>query len=320
MLKEEIKTIINNHFTPEKATYILKLLKYNTFGGWGGRLKLFNHCLRMLKQKTQMNIAFCIGFLQSAFLIIDEIITKTKQRKTKQCWYKINNKNAAKDGLFITKLIALILKELIKDKYVYKKLMSCLNYTLLMSCIGKSANSIKKKVETWEDVESIYNYNNYEMICFTKNNYYTFYLPLKFAYIIADITEPENLEDICNLFGVYHQIIDDFLSYVSDASKNFSRDIEDRKLTWITCKIAINGNNDELLEFFRTKGYYSPYIREKAKDISKLCLKTLNEIKQRILAMRCKENNDIIEYLETLMVQQYGLNIFHRIYQQQNDF
>ncbi|KAM0687927.1 hypothetical protein COBT_000825 [Conglomerata obtusa] len=114
---------------------------------------------------------------------------------------------------------------------------------ILKTCLGQTQDSQKIDTSNQENIIKNVTLNNYKQLCYSKNGPYTFYMPIKLAYICARKKEPKNLMYICENLGLLHQMRDDFLNFFPEISGKSDNDLEERKLTFFICKLVDEGEN-----------------------------------------------------------------------------
>lgn len=249
MAQKLIIEILKPYFTCEQILYIKELIEYNISGGKNIRSKLFLNTLNRLTPINHPNIAQCIEILQGSFCLIDDSMDNSTKRRNKDCWYIIHGIGVIRDGLLLINIINVILRESL-SKNIYQKTINCFHEIILKTCLGQTQDILRNHCSSWDDLKKKINMINYEQICYGKSGYYTFYLPLKLAFICSEKGEPKNLRKASEVLGLLYQLQDDYLNFYPELSGKDESDIKERKLTWILCKIIEEGYDGEVLDYY----------------------------------------------------------------------
>lgn len=199
---------------------ILNYLSYNTIGGKGIRIALFNMITEMDNQETKLT-SYMFEVLQAGLVVLDDIMDNSDIRRGQECYYK-------KQGMVSLKYSAYFLA--VVSKLISKKCKNIYIDVLFSTCLGQILDSKKKN-------ENEYNNNLYNIISEYKTSVYTFYFPLVSGYAIMNKPEPINLYEFAKILGIIFQMQDDYLNFFPSISKKTGNDLEEKKLTYFTCKL-----------------------------------------------------------------------------------
>lgn len=284
------KIVPNSDFIKIKS-----LIDYNHINGKNLRSFIFTQVLYKLTNTENILLSDCIEILQTAFLIVDDIMDDSTLRRNKPCWYLKTGIKSVYDGYYIISLIFKVLEYITLDNNLKYEIKKNFNDIIYKTCVGQCEDIMCPNISSWDDIIESINRGNYESICFKKTGYYTFYLPIKLAYILGEKKESEDLKGLCEVFGLYYQTYDDYLDYYPEKSGKIGFDIEDRKLTWIMCRIVDEGYNSKLIDYFN--GKYTDEIKELAtKQLGKYN-EELFMLKERIENFKGDDMNWIIDIL-----------------------
>lgn len=284
---------LQTNMNPNEFSLLKSIIDYNHTGGKNIRSNLYKKALEYNNYVEDSILADCIEILQTSFLILDDAMDNSTMRRNKLCWYLKKGLNAINHAnLLISSIYKTIqLKEICDDKK--HTLLRIFNDVIFMTCIGQTEDIQSYEIETWDDVKKNINRKNYESICAKKTGYYTFYLPLKLAMNQMQIIEPVQLKELCNLFGLYYQVYDDFIDFFPEKSGKTGFDINDRKLTWLMCRIVEEGYNQQVINYF--KGDFTDKIKEMAFKKTKYINDEIKSIDCRIMEISSNEIQWIIE-------------------------
>lgn len=241
-------------------SYIHKILDYNLLGGklFRGLLasQYFLELTEVAADSERAKIGYTIGWaceiLQTAYLIADDLMDQSSQRRSKPCWYLQENVGdmAVNDGLLIQNTVFVLLeslKEKIGDNY----------YDLIF--LFRKVSLETSMGQTLDFLCSNPTFENYEKIVLNKTTKYTFLLPLHAA-LICSGQKVENpfLFEIIKSVGYFFQVQDDFLDVFGDTAKTGKEgtDLIEQKVTWIVCKfykVASPPQADEFTQLFQRK-------------------------------------------------------------------
>lgn len=188
-------------------------------------------------------IAWCIEFLQAAFLIADDIMDSSLTRRGKTCWYLYENTGnmAINDAFYLISLVYKIIHEFTQNHSKYNKLYEVFTMALTNTVIGQGLDLITPpKERTDQDKFDFTNYTEetYYQIVKWKTAYYSFCLPVQAALFLADIGDEEVHEkcrEILLDMGTFFQVQDDYIDCYGDPkiTGKIGTDIEESKCGWL---------------------------------------------------------------------------------------
>jgi farnesyl diphosphate synthase len=163
-------------------------------------------------------LGWCIEWLQAYFLVLDDIMDNSVTRRGQPCWFRVPQVGmvAINDGILLRNHIHRILKKHFRDKPYYVDLVDLFNEVELQTACGQMIDLIT----TFEGEKDLakYSLSIHRRIVQYKTAYYSFYLPVACALLMAG----ENLEnhiDVKNVLvdmGIYFQVQDDYLDCFAD--------------------------------------------------------------------------------------------------------
>ncbi|KAK1583463.1 hypothetical protein Q3G72_024019 [Acer saccharum] len=196
-------------------------------------------------------LGWCIEWLQAYLLVLDDIEDNSHLRRGRPCWFRLPQIGmaAVNDGIVLRNHIYRILKNHFRGKPYYVDLLDLFNEVEFQTISGQMIDLITTlDGEEGEKDLSKYSLPLHRRIVQFKTSYYSFYLPVACALLMAG----ENLEnhiDVKNILvdmGIYYQVQDDYLDSFGDPEVvgKVGTDIEDFKCSWLVVK-ALQCCNDE---------------------------------------------------------------------------
>ena len=193
--------------------------------------------------------------------------------------------NTLKDAFFLLAIIGKFLNDDVKEVY---------SRVLLRTCIGQTHDTLKKTKEE-------HNIETYKMICENKTGAYTLYLPAIFGYTSANKPIPVYLWEFCRVGALLFQMEDDYLNFLPEKSHKSMNDLEEKKCTWFSSKLALldnkivntyfeNGTVTEEL-FGIVRGFFGEY--------SKACDELLEKLNSMVREEDRKTLGIFIRFLES---------------------
>ncbi|KAI9124072.1 hypothetical protein K1719_005372 [Acacia pycnantha] len=281
-LKSELLNDPAFEFSHEATNWIDFMLDYNVPGGKLNRgLSVIDSC-RLLKGEEELSeeeffltsaLGWCIEWLQAHFIVIDDIMDNSHTRRGRPCWYRVPKVGliAANDGVLLRNHVSRILKKHFKGKPYYVDLLDLFNEVEFQTASGQMIDMVTA-------IEGEKNLSNYTLsvhrrIVQYKTSYYSFYLPVACALLMAG----ENLDnhiDIKNILvdmGIYFQVQDDYLDCFGDPEifGKIGTDIEDFKCSWLVVKAMELSNEEQKKVLYENYGKPDPENVAKVKALYK---------------------------------------------------
>jgi farnesyl diphosphate synthase len=233
------------------------MLDYNVPGGKLNRGLSVIDSYEQLKEGKELTkdevflasaLGWCIEWLQAYFLVLDDIMDGSHTRRSQPCWFRLPKVGmiAVNDGVLLRNHIPRILKKHFREKPYYVDLLDLFNEVEFQTASGQMIDLITT-LEGEKDL-SKYSLSLHRRIVQYKTAYYSFYLPVACALLMAG----ENLDnhvDVKNVLidmGIYFQVQDDYLDCFGEPEKigKIGTDIEDFKCSWLVVK-ALEKCNEE---------------------------------------------------------------------------
>nr|ASQ40931.1 farnesyl pyrophosphate synthase [Pelargonium graveolens] len=257
VLKSELLNDPAFEFTDDSRQWVDRMLDYNVPGGKLNRGLSVVDSYKILKEGNEITdheiflacaLGWCIEWLQAYFLVLDDIMDGSHTRRGQPCWFRIPKVGmiAANDGILLRNHIPRILKMHFRTKPYYVDLLDLFNEVEFQTASGQMIDLITT-LEGEKDL-SKYSMQLHHRIVQYKTAYYSFYLPVACALLMAG----ENLEnhvDVKNILiemGTYFQVQDDYLDCFGapEVIGKIGTDIEDFKCSWLVVK-ALELSNEE---------------------------------------------------------------------------
>ncbi|BBN06613.1 farnesyl diphosphate synthase [Marchantia polymorpha subsp. ruderalis] len=245
-------------FTPESRVWVEKMLDHTVPGGKLNRGISVPDSLRLLKERElteeeyflSSSLGWCVEWLQGYFLVEDDIMDHSVTRRGQPCWYKIPKVGmiAINDGIVLRNHIPQILKRHFKGMPYYTELLDIFNEVEYQTSLGQMLDLITTP-EGEVDL-SKYIMPTYIKIVQYKTAYYSFYLPVACALLMAgekDEAKFEAAEKILVQMGTYFQVQDDYLDCYGDPAfiGKIGTDIEDTKCSWLVVQALQRASEDQ---------------------------------------------------------------------------
>ncbi|XVF77008.1 hypothetical protein PTKIN_Ptkin14bG0005600 [Pterospermum kingtungense] len=273
-------------FVIEISTGVLHLpsqmLDYNVPGGKLNRGLSVIDSYKLLKDGKELSddeiflassLGWCIEWLQAYFLVLDDIMDSSHTRRGQPCWFRLPKVGmiAVNDGLILRNQIFRILKKHFRGKPYYVDLLDLFNEVEFQTASGQMIDLITT-IQGEKDL-SKYSLSIHRRIVQYKTAYYSFYLPVACALLMAG----ENLDnhtDVKNVLvemGTYFQVQDDYLDCFGDPEVigKVGTDIEDFKCSWLVVKALEHANEDQKKLLYENYGKADQACVAKVKELYK---------------------------------------------------
>jgi len=242
---------------PHARDWIQRLVRETVQGGKMNRGVTVLHSYQQLLENQQVTrseafkaqvLGWCVEWLQAFFLVADDIMDQSLTRRGKPCWYRnphplgtskedLIGNIAINDSFILEAFIYRILQQHFGEEPYYVDLLNLFHDVSYRTELGQlldlTSNLPGGKVDL-----SLFTLANYQQIVKYKTAYYSFYMPVALAMLLAGIrSKPafQIAEDILLPMGEYFQIQDDFLDCYGDPKVigKIGRDIEENKCSWL---------------------------------------------------------------------------------------
>jgi len=250
-------------------------------------------------------LGWAVEWLQALFLVSDDIMDGSITRRGQPCWYKNEDVGliAINDTLILESCIYKLLKKYFRNEKYYIDIVELfheISYTTELGQLIDLITAPENKVNLDK-----FSMEKYIWIVRYKTAFYSFYLPVALAMIMAGINNEESLKvakEILIPLGEYFQVQDDYLDCYGDPKiiGKIGTDIQDNKCSWLVnqaLKICTPEQRQILNENY---GQNDPQKIQRVKDLYKeLKIEELykqyeEESYQRVSAMIAKVDPNII--------------------------
>ncbi|KAJ1730665.1 Farnesyl pyrophosphate synthetase [Coemansia sp. Benny D160-2] len=234
--------------TPDMISRIKQVIDYNVVGGKMNRGLSVVDTVKIMRGETElpedvnekaMVLGWAVEWLQSFFLVADDIMDESPTRRGQPSWYRCKGVGmlAINDSFILESCIYRLLKRYFRSEAYYVDLVELLHETSYQTQLGQMVDLLTAPEN---DVNlDRFSIQKHRYIVEYKTAYYSFYLPVALALLMtgtpADSPVFQTARDILVPLGVYFQIQDDYLDCYGnpDFIGKIGTDIEDNKCSWL---------------------------------------------------------------------------------------
>ncbi|EGC39544.1 farnesyl diphosphate synthase [Dictyostelium purpureum] len=329
---EIIRELPGMDMPPQTVKWVEKLLETNVMGGKMNRGLTVLHSLQLLVEGRQLTrseifqanvLGWCVEWLQSFFLVADDLMDSSITRRGQPCWYRqpnpISNNGtpigtiAVNDSFILESCIYILIKKYFRNEQYYADILDLFHETSYQTELGQL---LDLTTQPNRGDFSLFTLNTYRRIVKYKTAYYSFYLPVALAMLMCGINSTpafETAKDILLPMGEYFQIQDDYLDcYGSPAViGKIGRDIEENKCSWMICQAILNATPSQIETLKKHYGVDNPEDVQIVKklfgeiDLKKI-FKTYEEESYGLLVNKIKQVR--------IMPQEVFLKLLSKIY------
>ncbi|RLM93144.1 farnesyl pyrophosphate synthase-like [Panicum miliaceum] len=266
-LKKELLEDHASEFTDESSLqWIDRMMDYNVLGGKCNRGLSVVDSYKILKGVDVLGhedaflactLGWCIEWLQAYILVHDDIMDNSQTRRGKPCWFRVPQVGliAVNDGIILRSHISRILQRHFKGKPYYIDLIDLFNEAEFKVSLGQL-----DLITTHDDEKDLRKYNvaNHRCISQYKASYYSCYLPVACALLVAG-ENLDNFGDVKNILfeiGIYYQI-------------QIGTDIQEYKCSWLVVQALEHADENQKRILFENYGKSDPVCVAKVKDLYK---------------------------------------------------
>lgn len=279
-LKSELLTDPAFEWTDDSRQWVERMLDYNVPGGKLNRGLSVIDSYQLLKEGKELTdeeifltsaLGWCIEWLQAYFLVLDDIMDGSHTRRGQPCWFRLPKVGliAANDGIILRNHIPRILKKHFKGKPYYVDLLDLFNEVEFQTASGQLIDLITTLVG--EKDLSKYSLPLHRRIVEYKTAYYSFYLPVACALVMAgeDLEKHVDVKNILVDMGIYFQVQDDYLDCFADPKVlgKIGTDIQDFKCSWLVVKALELCNEEQKKTLYENYGNEDPACVAKIKAL-----------------------------------------------------
>ncbi|KAG9155250.1 hypothetical protein Leryth_023382 [Lithospermum erythrorhizon] len=273
VLKSELVKDTLFEWTDDSRQWVERMLDYNVPGGKLNRGLAVIDSYNLLQEGRDLTedelflasvLGWCVEWFQAYFLVHDDIMDNSTTRRGQPCWYKLPKVGmiAVNDGVILRNHIPRILKKYFRDKPYYVNLLDVFNEIEFLTASGQMIDLVTT-LQGEKDL-SKYTLDLYRRIVLFKTSYYSFYLPVACALLMAGekLEDHDLVKDALIKMGEYFQIQDDYLDCYGapETIGKIGTDIEDFKCSWMVVKAVEKCNEEQrkiLYENYGTENHAS---------------------------------------------------------------
>eukprot|EP00042_Codosiga_hollandica_P002957 m.12698 g.12698 ORF g.12698 m.12698 type:complete len:440 (+) comp17633_c0_seq2:30-1349(+) len=200
-------------------------------------------------------LGWCVEWLQAFFLVADDLMDNSITRRGQPCWYQREGVGtiAVNDSFLIEGAIYRLLKKNFSSRACYLPLIELMHEVTYQTELGQMLDLITAPPDKVDFAK--FSLDKYKCIVRYKTAFYSFYLPVAMAMILAgvhDQTAYANAKEILLELGEFFQIQDDYLDCYGDPKVigKIGTDIQDNKCGWLVIQALrlCNADQRKLLE------------------------------------------------------------------------
>ncbi|EFA85849.1 hypothetical protein PPL_01081 [Heterostelium album PN500] len=280
LTKEILKDLPSMDIPAQQQQWISRLIDSSVAGGKMNRGLTVVHSLQLLVEGRQLTrsevfqanvLGWCVEWLQAFFLVADDIMDQSITRRGQPCWYRTRNmlssepnatvgSIAINDAFILESCIYILVKKYFRNESYYADLLDLFHETSYQTELGQL---LDLTTQPNRGDFSMYSLDTYRRIVKYKTAYYSFYLPVALAMLMAGITSKpafDTAKDILLPMGEYFQVQDDYLDCYGDPKVigKIGRDIEENKCTWLVCQAVLNANPEQIVHLKKVYGREAP--------------------------------------------------------------
>lgn len=236
--------------------YLRQLCEYNVPGGKLNRGLTVPHALQAIKgreltedeRKDAIILGWGIEWLQAYFLVADDLMDSSQTRRGQPCWYKrqkplegsdgeLIGVIASNDSFILESMIYRIFKKHFRARPFYADLLDLFHEVSYQTQLGQLLDLTSQPNSTKKDLD-LFTEETYKRIVKYKTAFYSFYMPVALAMMLADLYNEQALNTARSILlpmGEYFQVQDDYLDCygLPEQIGKIGRDIEENKCSWL---------------------------------------------------------------------------------------
>ncbi|XP_069688248.1 farnesyl pyrophosphate synthase-like [Periplaneta americana] len=268
----------------EAGDWLENIIRYHVPGGKVKRGLAFMRTYKMLASQQDLTpenirlsivMAVCIEMLEASFFILDDLMDGSILRRTRPCWYHVNNIGvaAANDVVLVQCAVYQVLEKYFSDKPYYLdtvKLFRDITFKNSLSLVLDD-NVAKKGAGRVPDLNT-YTMERYRTIAKYKTSFYASCFPFTLATCMTGLKNEELIRkcnDILLEIGELGQIHDDYIDCYGDPGiyGKIGTDIETRKCTWFIVTAMQRATPEQKAILADCYGFQDPVKVEKVKEV-----------------------------------------------------
>ncbi|KAJ3353603.1 Farnesyl pyrophosphate synthetase [Allomyces javanicus] len=250
LAKELLDELANTYKMPKEGVERMRaMLDHNVCGGKMNRGLAVVDTMLILAQAqgrtlTQEELfrahvaGWAIEWLQASFLVADDIMDQSHTRRGKPCWFRVEDVglSAVNDALILEAHLFKFIKTHFRAQPYYADLVDLLHEVAYLTELGQLIDMLTAPEEKVDLTR--FSLDRHSYIVIHKTAYYSFYLSVAMALLMAGITDERAFQQakaILLPMGEYFQVQDDYLDAFADPAVlgKIGTDIEDNKCSWL---------------------------------------------------------------------------------------
>nr|CAD7407702.1 unnamed protein product [Timema cristinae] len=259
---------------PEANKWFAKVLQYNVPTGKKYRGFALVYSYKKLVQPEKLTpenlrlayiMGWCVEMLQAHFLVEDDIIDQSENRRGKPCWYKYNNLGLAaiNDGLLLESGVYHLLRLYFRNMPYYLHTLELFLQVTQKTILGQHLDIHSTDLNGRPKFDK-FTMDRYNSIVKYKTAFYSCYLPVALAMQMAGFKDDEmyrQAKTILLEMGHFFQVQDDYLDCFGESEitgKLGSKDIEAGKCSWLAVVALQRVTPKQRALFEQCYGYKDP--------------------------------------------------------------
>ncbi|KAF2073115.1 hypothetical protein CYY_005584 [Polysphondylium violaceum] len=288
LTNEILKELPSMDIPQKNIEWIEKMININVAGGKMNRGLTVLTSLQYLIEGRPLSraevfkanvLGWCVEWLQAYFLVADDIMDQSITRRGQPCWYRqknpISNSGstvgsiAINDAFILESCIYILIKKYFRNDSYYADILDFFHEVSYQTQLGQL---LDLTTQPNRGDFSQFTLDTYRRIVKYKTAYYSFYLPVALAMLMAGINSTPAFTtalDILLPMGEYFQIQDDYLDCFGNPATigKIGRDIEENKCCWLICQAILNGTPVQIDTLKKHYGVDNPKDVEIVKKI-----------------------------------------------------
>lgn len=234
----------------EAVAWVARMLDYTVAGGKMNRGLSVLATHKTLMEATRRKqtprqryqaaaLGWCVEYLQAFFLVADDLMDGSITRRGNPCWYRLAEVKliAINDSFILESVLYKLLKKYFGNERYYYQLVDLFLETTRQTEFGQLLDLTSQPAEGAMDFNR-FTMERYSSIVIYKTAFYSFYLPVALAMIMAGINDVklyQQARKILLIMGEYFQIQDDYLDCYGTPEMigKIGTDIQDKKCSWL---------------------------------------------------------------------------------------
>ncbi|KAL8509577.1 hypothetical protein ACS0TY_016702 [Phlomoides rotata] len=230
VLKSELLNDLTFEWTHDSRLWVHQMLDYNVPGGKLLRGLTVIECYKSLKEGEDdvfdasvlgCVLGWCIEWFRAGLLVLEDFMVDSHTRRGQACWFRVPKVGtiAVNDRIIHLTYVATILRKHFKRKPFYDDLLDLFNEVEFRTHSGQMLDLITT-IGGQKDLSN-YSLDLYRRIALYKTSYYSCYLPVACALLLAgeNLEKHVNVKDVLLDMGIYFQVVDDYQDCYGDPKK-----------------------------------------------------------------------------------------------------